>query len=153
MSSPETSPAERLERLVSRALGEQPLQRAPESLATRVAAAIAASASRRYGFAQWPLIARLAFPIACLALTAVTSTALVRLAGWATSELSGPLGPPLATARTAARTLTTLGELGPHLANALPPGLLEGALAIGVALYAALFGLSALAYRALRPRH
>ena len=156
MSSPENSPTERLERLVRRALGEQPLRNAPEGFAARVSAVLATRAVLpwwRCAFAQWPLAARVAFPVICLGLTLLTSAAVVRLGGWVTEHVSGPLTPPLAGARATARALATLGEIGPHIASSLPPGWLEGVLAIAVALYATFFGLSALAYRALRPRH
>lgn len=156
MSSPDNSPTERLERLVGRALGEQPLRQAPEGFAARVSAAIASRAMLpwwRSAFAHWPLAARVAFPVVCLGLTALTSTALVRLAAWAAQHLGGPLSPPLAGARATVHALATLGELAPHIAGSLPPGWLESVLGIAIVLYVALFGLSAVAYRTLRPHH
>ena len=67
------TPEEELERLVDRALHDLPLRRAPHTLESRVFAELERRAALpwwRRSFAHWPLPARSAFLVICIALIA-----------------------------------------------------------------------------------
>lgn len=140
------SRADALERLVDRALRELPLRQAPATLESRVFDALERRAAQpwwRSDFGAWPMAARIALLIAAagLAVLALRGTgALLAPLGSAT----GALGLPAEVAWVQA-LLTAMVSVLHHV----PSLWIYGALATIGALYAALFGLSATAYRTL----
>ncbi|MBI5382233.1 MAG: hypothetical protein HZA31_10070 [Opitutae bacterium] len=139
---------QKLEQFIHQALRSVPPRPAPRSLETRVLAAIAARQALpwwRQSFARWPLPARAAF--LALALALVAAIAWLSLAG---SELALPaireMLAPLAHLRVA---LEAVADIFALLFRSIPTLWLYSAAATVAALYAALFGLGATAYRTL----
>lgn len=140
------SPSEQLERFVDKALRDQPLQRAPSDLESKVMAAIAQRASTpwwRTSFAHWPLAARVLFLVA--------SAGFVKLGLDAAALVIGPLDP-------AARSAALFAELAwihalftstVAVLRSLPSSWIYGGAVVLGALYLMLFGVSAAAYRTL----
>lgn len=146
MNTPHRPTPEQLERFVDEALRDQPLQRAPIDLETKVMAAIAQGATTpwwRSSFAHWPMAARVLFLVA--------SAVFVKLGLEAASLVIGPLDP-------AARSAALFAELAwihalfvsvTAILRSLPSWWIYcGVVALGV-LYLMLFGVSAAAYRTL----
>jgi len=129
-----------LAELVDRWLREQPLRRAPDSLQTRVMAAIEHRERRSWqqGFHRWPLVARVAF----IALSA----GVAKLAVDGSMLLLSSMGTfsvprlPLATA---------LLEAVLAVSRHLPQLWLYGGLALSILVYGGLFGISTAVYRTL----
>lgn len=146
---------EKLERLVSRVLRDQPLRQAPASLEARVLGELAARARLpwwRRGIASWP--ARVRVPVitgcaVCVPLVWVLSLWLAtRVASATRSRIAGPL----ATLQGAGHTLASLGTLAAHIIQSIPREWLLGGLIATATLYAALFALVAVGYSLLYPR-
>lgn len=137
---------EQLERFIDKALRDQPLQRAPSDLESKVMAAIAQGAVTPWwhtSFAHWPMAARVLFLVA--------SAVFVKLGLEASSLLIGPIDP-------AARSAALFAELAwvhalfismGALVRSLPSWWIYGGVAVLGALYLMLFGVSAAAYRTL----
>jgi hypothetical protein len=150
-----------LEDLVSRALRDAPLRQAPPSLESRVLAEIARRAALpwwRQSFARWPRRARIAFGGTCgsivaalLAWTWTLTPGGVLAAAGAWSAAAGSAGGALSLpwARSALTLVDVVRELEAALGRVVPPDWLYGAMAGAAVLYAALFGLGAMAYRTL----
>jgi hypothetical protein len=137
---------EQLERFIDKALRDQPLQRAPSDLESKVMAAIAHGAVTPWwhsSFAHWPMAARVLFLVA--------SAVFVKLGLEASALLIGPIDP-------AARSSALFAELAwvhalfvsmGALVRSLPSWWIYGGVAVLGALYLMLFGVSAAAYRTL----
>jgi predicted anti-sigma-YlaC factor YlaD len=142
---------ETLERTVDRALRKLPLRRAPHTLESRVFAELERRAALpwwRHSFAHWPLPARAAFLVICIALIGfVFVGGTAAMDGLKSLSDSGSLS--LSWAREAAALMASAGNLIASLTNAVPPGYLYGGLAVCAVLYAVLFGLGAAVYRTL----
>lgn len=145
-----------LEQVVHRTLRQLPERAAPVTLEQRVLAEIARRAALpwwRKSFAHWPLIGRIFFLIVCAAVVplALVATSWISagldLALWR-SLLPQPVA-WLHAIGTAVQALYTSLEI---VAGAIPPFWLYGALASFAALYAAIFGLGAAAYKAVQTR-
>lgn len=144
---------ESIERLIDRALREQPLRRAPPALASRVLAEIGRRSARPWwskSFGHWPLAARAGFMVASYAFVRLTLTGVM----WVTSavrtaQFAEALNPIMTWMRSGAGILSATGEAYASVIRAIPPYWLYGAVICGVALYVALFGLGATAYRTL----
>ena len=139
-----------LERLVTRALQDQPLRRAPDALERRVLAQLesgAAIARWRRGFAHWPMAARVAFLAA--------SVGVVKLALSIAVWLSAPLDSPASSFDLPSQVawLQTLFVVISSIARTVPSLWVHAGIAILVILYAALFGIGASAYRTVRAAH
>jgi hypothetical protein len=138
---------EKIERLLKGALGGLPLRRAPDALQRRVLDALAARAALpwwRRNFAQWPMAARAAFVVLCVALAGLTLT----------SGLTQHLDSETWTwARPAMGAMAAFGGVANWAVSLVPPPLLYAALIVGASLYALLFGLGAFAYRTLYLPH
>lgn len=146
MSTPNRPTPEQLERLIDKALRDQPLQRAPSDLESKVMAAIAHRAATpwwRSSFAHWPMAARVLF----LAASAV----FVKLGLDAAALVIGPLDP-------AARSAALFAELAwihalfvsiGAVVRSLPSWWIYCGVTVVGALYLMLFGVSAAAYRTL----
>jgi len=145
-----------LETSVGRALREAPLLRAPPSLESRVLRELGRRAALpwwRQSFARWPRLARAGFTVTSSSIVAavlaatwpwVSGGALAGSGAWAAGS---PLRLPWA--RSALTLAEVARELDAALVRVVPPEWLYGAMAAGVILYAALFGLGAAAYRTL----
>jgi hypothetical protein len=142
-----------LERLIGRALHELPPERAPRTLEARVLARIGHGGPLpvvHARFVQWPLAARALFVT-----TAGLCAGLASVCGpWLASHLLTAAGSaharvPIGGLRASTVSLVELARLVCRVYSAVPREWLYGGLLAAGALYAALFGLAAAAYRAL----
>jgi len=147
MSTPHRpSTPEQLERFVDEALRDQPLQRAPGDLESKVMAAIAHRAVTpwwRTSFAHWPAAARVLFLVA--------SVVFVKLGLDAASMVIEPLDPGARSAALFAELAwirALFASLGAVL-RSLPTWWIYFGAAVLSTLYVVLFGVSAAAYRTL----
>lgn len=135
-----------LEGLIDKALRDQPLRRAPDSLEAKVMAEIARRATAPWwqgSFGGWPVAARLLFLIA--------SAGFAKLILNATTLVVAPLDPGTRGAALFADVAwihSLFAAIG-AAARALPSFWIYGALAVIAVLYLTLFGVSAAAYRTL----
>jgi hypothetical protein len=148
---------EKLELAVDQLLRRQPARRAPPALQARVLAQLnsrtMAAAARpwwRKSFAHWPTAARVAFLIASygfvrLALMGVMSVSAVLRS----QNIAGAVSPAVSGLHAGAAVLNAAALMGELVIRAIPTEWLYGAAALGVALYAALFGIGTVAYRTL----
>jgi hypothetical protein len=145
------TPGEGLERRVDRALRSLPLRRAPVTLESRVFAELERRAALpwwRRSFAHWPLPARAAFLVICVALIGLAFVgAAAAMDGLRSLNDSGALS--LAWAREAGVLIALAGNLLTSLWRAVPPAWAFLGLGVCAALYAVLFGLGAAVYRTL----
>lgn len=137
---------EQLEHFIDKALRDQPLQRAPSDLESKVMVAIAHGAVTPWwhnSFAHWPMAARVLFLVA--------SAVFVKLGLEASALVIGPIDP-------AARSSALFAQLAwvhalfvaiGALVRSLPSWWIYGGVAVLGALYLMLFGVSAAAYRTL----
>jgi len=129
---------------------ELPLRRAPATLEFRVCRELARRAARPWwfrGFTQWPAAARISFVVICSAIIRLT----VGDGAWTmvAETLSHAAAAPVSWTHATAALIGSACEVAALLLRVVPATWIYGALTAGVALYAALFGLSAAAYRAL----
>jgi membrane-bound ClpP family serine protease len=149
MNTPTHRPAsrdEQLERLAHQALRDQPLQRAPATLESKVMAEIARRAAAPWwqsSFAHWPMAARLVF--------LVMSVGFVKLGLEAASLVIGPLDPSARSAALFAEIswIHALFSSVGAVFRGLPVLWVYGGIAVLAGLYLMLFGVSAAAYRTL----
>ncbi|HUN71171.1 MAG TPA: hypothetical protein VMU52_02585 [Steroidobacteraceae bacterium] len=146
---------EKLERLVSQVLRDQPLRQAPASLEVRVLTELAARARLpwwRRGVASWPAFVRvpvIAGCAVCVPLVWVMSLWLAtRLVTVTRSRIAGPL----ATLRGTGHTLASLGAATTHIIQSIPREWLLGGIIASATVYAVLFALIAFGYSLLCPR-
>jgi hypothetical protein len=146
---------EKLERLVSQVLRDQPLRQAPASLEARVLSELAARSRLpwwRRGVASWPAGVRvpvIASCAVCVPLVWVLSLWLVtRLVAVTRARIAGPL----ATLQGTGHVLASLGALATHIIQSIPHDWLVGGIIATGALYAVLFALIAVGYSLLYPR-
>jgi hypothetical protein len=129
--------AAHLERHITTLLREQPLQRAPTTLAQRVMAAI--EQRQRSAFQRWPLAVRIAF-VLLAGVTAHLSIELVRLMG---AGITAPHP-----------TLTVmLAETALAVARQFPLVWTYAAVAGLIVIYGGIFGIGIAMYRTINPRH
>ncbi|HEY0681466.1 MAG TPA: hypothetical protein VGD45_03995 [Steroidobacter sp.] len=137
---------QQLERLIDKALRDQPLRRAPAGFEDKVMAAIAQRAAApwwRDSFAGWPVAVRLLFLIA--------SVGFAKAGLDATALIIDPLDPATRGASLFASVAwipSLLSTIGAVLRD-LPSLWIYGGLSVLGALYLTLFGVSAAAYRTL----
>jgi hypothetical protein len=135
-----------LERFIDKALRDQPLQRAPRDLESKVMAAIAHRATAPWwqsSFRHWPVAARMLFLVA--------SVGFVRLVLEATTLIIDPLNPSARGAALVAELSWIHGlfaTIGGALSSLPSWWIYCGLTALGT-LYLMLFGASAAAYRTL----
>ena len=146
MNTPNRPTPEQLERFIDKMLRDQPLQRAPSDLESKVMAAIAHRAATPWwqrSFAHWPIAARVLFLVA--------SVVFVKLGLEAAALVIGPIDP-------AARSAALFAELAwihalfvsiGAVLRSLPSLWIYCGVAVLGALYLMLFGVSAAAYRTL----
>ena len=148
--SAERNRQDELERLVTRALQDQPPRRAPSTLERRVLAQIEAGAVAtgwRRGFAHWPVAARVVFIAA--------SVGVVKLALLLATWLAMPLDSPALSLQLPSQIAwmqTLLVAIG-SVVRTVPSVWVHAGIAIFAVMYAALFGIGATAYRTMRAAH
>src|SRR5258708_1815421 len=148
-----------LEQFIDGILRKQPLRRAPAGFEARVLQRLAQQAPRPWwlqGFKPWPKAAQLPFfplPVCLVPL-------LFRAARPLTALLqSARYSAPLDAAQSAASALGSLGHaaqvVGGLVMREIPAVWIYGSVGLAALLYAALFGLSAAAFRTLvqTPQH
>lgn len=148
-----SNPKDKLEQLIDRTLRGQPFRHAPSSLEHRVLAELARRAGLpwwRKSFSYWPWAARAAFLIAATGIAKLG----VDVATWAASGLSaspvaGTLATEMSWVRAVSGSLYFLFSLWTLLIDSVPSLWLYGGVLLIAALYVAMFGLSAVAYRTL----
>jgi hypothetical protein len=138
------------ERILNELLRGLPLRRAPAALEFRVCRELVRRAARPWwfrGFSQWPAGARVSFVAICGAIIglSVGDGAWTMLA----RTLSNVAAAPLSWTHSTVAVLRSACEVAALLMRVIPATWIYGGLAAGIALYMALFGLSAAAYRAL----
>jgi hypothetical protein len=148
-----------LEQFIDAILRRQPLRRAPPGFEARVLRLLAQQSARPrwlQGFNRWPKSAQLLF----LPVAVCFVPLLFRAAGSLTTLLqSARYAAPLSAAQSAASTLGSLGHAAQALGNLvmrdIPAVWIYGSVGLAALLYAALFGLSAAAFRTLvlTPQH
>lgn len=147
---PDRDRQDQLERLVTRALQDQPLRRAPATLERRVLEQLqagAAVAGWRRGFAHWPMAARLVFLAASLG--------VVKLALSFAMWLATPLASPAFSLELPGKMawLQTLLVAIASISRTVPSLWVHAGIALLVIMYVALFGIGASAYRTVRAAH
>lgn len=142
---------DRLAQVFTHVLRGLPLRRAPETLESRVLAELIRRAALpwwRQGYALWPTVVRAAFIAICSGLIGLTflggawspaSSRAVYLASAAAMSWTRP----------AAALITWAADLAALIRLSVPAAWLYGGMAAAALLYVALFGLGAVAYRAL----
>jgi hypothetical protein len=148
---------EKLEQLVHRTLRDLPARRAPRSLGQRVLAEIERRAALpwwRKSFAHWPVAARAGFIVLCVGLVMLLLTLGVSLtAGFEAGQYQQAFAHEFAWMESGRAIVNALGDFLSIMGRNIPPLWLYGGLAFFAAMYAALFGLGAAAYKALYARH
>ena len=138
------------ERILDELLRGLPLRRAPAALEFRVCRELERRAARPWwfrGFSQWPASARVCFVAICSGIVGVS----VGDGAWMMlARTFGTIAAaPLSWTHTTVAAARSACEVAALLVRVIPAAWIYGALTAGVALYMALFGLSAAAYRAL----
>jgi hypothetical protein len=147
-------PHDELEKFVHRTLRDLPARRAPHSLEQRVLAELSRRAALPWwhkSFIHWPVPARAAFFVVSLAVVKLMLMATVwAMVGFDLAAVQSAFAQPIAWWEGGRAVLTaTTGFVEVMLRN-IPSLLLYGGLAFVAMVYAALFGLGAAAYKALR---
>jgi hypothetical protein len=147
---------EKLERLVSRVLRDQPPRRAPASLESRVLGELAARARRpwwRRGISSWPLSVRIPVIAGCAVCVPLVWVLSLWLAGHLVSLATHPgVAGPIATLLDAGRAVAALDSITTHFIQSIPREWLLGGVIATATLYAVLFALVAAGYTLLCPR-
>jgi hypothetical protein len=150
--SPKKSP-EHLERAIHQTLRSLPSRRAPRSLELRVLAELERLAALPWwkkSFAHWPLAARSVFLLLSVALVKLAIMAAVWImTGFDSAAYADALSAQFTWVQTGLSVARSMWDLSSTLFSRIPPLWLYGTAAIVAALYAALFGLGAAAYRTL----
>ena len=142
---------EKLEQVVTAALRDLPLRRAPRTLESRVLTELqqrAALAWWHRSFTHWPMAARSAFVALNIALVGVTFLNGISgvVGGRSFTEFAAMV---MMWLRPFLAVLSSVGDLTPVLVRSIPHGWLYIGVAVGAVLYVVLFGLGAAAYRTL----
>jgi hypothetical protein len=146
---------EKLERLVSQVLRDQPLRQAPASLEARVLSELATRARQpwwRRGVASWPVGVRVPVIAGCAVCVPLVWVLSLWLAAHLVSVARSRVAGPLAMLQSTGHTLASLGTLTAHIIQSIPQEWLLGGMIAAGTLYAVLFALVALGYSLLYPR-
>ena len=143
-----------LEETIHRALRELPARQAPHSLEQRVLAEIERRAALpwwRRSFTHWPAAARIGFIIVCagIVLTALMGRVWI-MAGFDPAHLKPALLQPFAWAENLLVALRAIAGSCEIILRNIPSVWLYGSLLFFGSMYAALFGLGAAAFKAIR---
>ena len=143
----------KLERLVQAAVQGLPARRAPRTLESRVLAEIERRARLPWwkkSFVHWPMAARAAFLVGSLVLVKlVLNTLGWVLAGFSGGSVRSTFASQFAWLDSVASVFTAMGGFFEIMLRSIPPVWFYGSLVFFAAMYAALFGLGAAAYRTL----
>ncbi len=144
---------DQLEKLIHQNLRALPDRRAPRSLESRVLMAIAARASLPWwkrSFAQWPVIARVAFILFSAGLVKVALMAAVWvMAGFSGAEFTNAFSTQFAWLHQITSAIGGMREFFAILGRSIPALWIYAAFGTIAAIYVSLFGIGATAYRAL----
>ncbi|MBW4050236.1 MAG: hypothetical protein HIU85_02075 [Proteobacteria bacterium] len=147
---------EKLERLVSQVLRDQPPRRAPASLEARVLGELAARARLpwwRRAVASWPAGVRIPVIVGCAVCVPLVWILSLWLAGHLVSLATHPgVAGPIATLWATGRAFASLNTVTAHIVRSIPREWLLGGMVATATLYAALFALVAAGYWLLCPR-
>ena len=141
-----TNRNDQLEQLLHRTLREQPVRRAPPTLQARVFAELARRAKQPWwhsSFMHWPLAARAAFVVLCAVLVKLVVDASMWMIGGI--ELA-PIEAGVASMGAWLKITITVAST---IFHNVPTLWIYGGIAVIGAMYTALFGISAAAYRTL----
>jgi hypothetical protein len=139
-----------IERLIDRALRQQPLRPAPRSLQARVLQEIARRKALpwwRQNFTYWPLAARITFCIASLGIV----KAGLEVAMWLARSFEADVLAEQLPAQVA--WIPSIFSAAGFVLRGLPSLWLYGTLGILALMYVVLFAVSAAAYRTVQPQH
>jgi hypothetical protein len=144
---------QQLERAIHRTLRELPPRTAPRALEQRVLAEIARRVALpwwRQSFVHWPVTARAAF---LLLLAGAVKIALMGtvwvMAGFDVAQFREAFATPFAWLDSSVAVTGAIADFFEIMLRNVPTLWLYGGLAFVAAMYAALFGLGAAAYKAL----
>lgn len=149
-------PDRNLERAVHQALRALPVRPAPRTLEQRVLGEIQRRAALpwwRNSFAHWPIAARGAFLVTCAGIAGF----VVIGGGWAelvfdTPQVQAMFAEPLSWLENGLIVVHALTAFFDILVRNIPPLWVQGGLVLFAAMYVALCGLGAAAYKALHPQ-
>ncbi|MDO8545676.1 MAG: hypothetical protein Q7S40_34975 [Opitutaceae bacterium] len=154
MISPENN--ERLERAIQQTLRQLPPRSAPRSLESRVLAEIERRAALpwwRKSFAHWPIAARAGFIVLSTGIVKLALMATVWvMAGFDPQQYRNAFAPQFAWMDRGLAVVGAITSSFEIILRNIPPLWLYGSIIFVGAMYVALFGLGAAAYRALRPQ-
>ena len=144
---------EKLERLIHQTLRELPPRRAPGSLEQRVLAEIERRVALpwwRKSFVQWPVAARAGFLTLSIGIVKLALLAAVWvMAGFDTVQFGEAFATQFSWMESGLAVVHAIAGFFDIMLRNIPPLWLYGGLAFIGAMYAALFGLGAAAYRTL----
>jgi hypothetical protein len=151
--TPSPDPRDPLERFVHQALREVPSRRAPRTLESRVLAELARRAALpwwRKSFVHWPIAARGLFIVFSAGFVKLALMAAVWImAGFDSAQFTEAFSTQFAWMETGVALIRAVTESAQVIFRSIPTLWLYGGLAFIGALYFALFGLGAAAYRTL----
>jgi hypothetical protein len=155
--TPSPDQHEKLEQLIHRTLRELPPRRAPRSLEARVMAELDRRAALpwwRQNFAHWPVAARVAFLVASAGVVKLVLMAVVwTMAGFDNAQFTDAFAPQFtvfhAVTDFAGGFVNTFANTCGAILRSIPLLWVYAGAAAIAAMYAALFGLGATAYRTL----
>ena len=155
--TPSPDQNDRLERLIHRTLRDMPPRRAPGTIEQRVLAEIARLAALpwwRKSFVHWPVPARAGF-IVLLAgvIKLVLIGAVWIMAGFDAAQFREAFATQFTWIEAAFAVMRAVGDFFEIIGRNIPPLWVYAGLAFIAAMYSALFGLGAAAYRTLLARH
>ena len=143
----------KLERLIHQTLRDLPRRRAPGTLEARVLAELERRAALPWwhkSYAYWPLPVRCAFLIGSAGLAKVALMGVVWvMAGFDSTQFADAFAPQFAWMQTGLSLVSSVREFSGAVFHTIPAFWFYGAVAFVAAMYAALFGLGATAYRLL----
>ena len=146
-----------LERAIDGTLRGLPLRRAPRALEERVLAEVARRAALpwwRKSFTHWPLTARAVFSVACIGVVKLALMASVWvMAGFDVAEFREAFSTQFTWMQTTVAVVQAIGGSFEIISRNIPSLWVYAAAAFFAAVYAALFGLGAAAYKAIRSQH
>lgn len=144
---------EKLERIIHRTLRELPPRRAPRSLEDRVFAEIARRAALPWwhkSFIHWPVPARAALLVLLIGVAKLVFMGGVWMAaGFDTAQFRAAFAQPFAWMESGLAVVHAISGFFDIMLRNIPALWLYGSVACLAALYVALFGLGAAAYKTL----
>ena len=152
--TPKREPHQELEQLIHRTLRDLPPRRAPGSIEQRVLAEIARRAARQWwrkSFAHWPVPALAGFVVLSAGLVKLGFMAGVWImAGFDPAPFKETLAQPFSWLESGLVIVNAITGFCDIMLRNIPPLWVYGGLIFFASMYAALFGLGAAAYKALR---